>query len=146
MAEKPEFHSIVGVFPCQVQWGDCDPAGIIFYPTYFRWMDAATWAFMESVGYAPKRMRSEQRSMPLVAADCQFLFPAEQGDRCEVRSRIARFGGKSFVVAHEVVRGDGSTLAKGSETRVWARHAGGPGSPIKGETIADELKTLFRAR
>ena len=42
-----EFRSIVGVFPCQVHWGDCDPAGIIFYPTYFRWMDAATWAFMD---------------------------------------------------------------------------------------------------
>ena len=139
-------HSRVGVFPCQVQWGDCDPAGIIFYPTYFRWMDAATWAFMEAVGFGPKRMRTEQRSMPLVAADCQFLFPAEQGDRCEVRSRIARFGGKSFVVAHEMVRSDGTVLAKGSETRVWARHAGGPGSPIKGEAIPEAMKALFRAR
>jgi acyl-CoA thioesterase FadM len=27
------FESIVNVFACQVQWGDCDPAGIIFYPT-----------------------------------------------------------------------------------------------------------------
>jgi len=146
MAGQENFPSIVGVFPCQVQWGDCDPAGIIFYPTYFRWMDAATWAFMDAVGYGPKRMRAEMRSMPLVAADCQFLFPAEQGDRCEVRSRIARFGGKSFGVAHEVVRADGTALAKGSETRVWARHADGPGSPIKGEVIAEEFKALFRAR
>src|SRR3989442_1569891 len=68
-----EFRSIVGVFPCQVHWGDCDPAGIIFYPTYFRWMDAATWAFFESVGYTPRRMREEHLSMPLVSADCQFL-------------------------------------------------------------------------
>ena len=146
MAEKPEFRSIVGVFPCQVQWGDCDPAGIIFYPTYFRWMDAATWAFMDAVGYGPKRMRAERRSMPLVAADCQFLFPAEQGDRCEVRSRIARFGGKSFVVAHDIVRADGTALAKGSETRVWGVYESGPGSPMKGETISDALKALFAAQ
>ena len=145
MSEKQEFRSIVGAFACQVQWGDCDPAGIIFYPTYFRWMDAATWAFMDAVGYSPKRMRAEKRSMPLVSADCQFLFPAEQGDRCEVRSRVARFGGKSFVIAHEMLRSDGTALAKGSETRVWACHAVGPGSPIKGETIPEELKALFRA-
>src|SRR2546422_8340304 len=57
-------------------------------------MDAATWAFMESAGYGAKRMRAERLAMPLVSAECQFLAPAEHGDRCEVRSRIARFGGK----------------------------------------------------
>ena len=145
MTEKDEFRSIVGVFPCQVQWGDCDPAGIIFYPTYFCWMDAATWGFMNSVGYAPKRMRDEHLSMPLVSADCRFLHPAEHGDRCEVRSRIARFGGKSFTVAHDVVRSDGTELAKGSETRVWARYADGPGSKIRSETIPEAVKALFRA-
>jgi YbgC/YbaW family acyl-CoA thioester hydrolase len=141
-----DFQSIVGRFACEVHWGDCDPAGIIFYPTYFRWMDAATWAFMGSVGYSPKRMREEHLSMPLVGADCKFLHPAQQGDRCEVRSRIARFGGASFVVAHEVVRGDGTTLADGSETRVWARYVSGPGSPIKAQPIPDEVKALFQAK
>jgi 4-hydroxybenzoyl-CoA thioesterase len=133
----------VGVLPCRVQWGDCDPAGIIFYPTYFRWMDAATWALMESVGYTPRRMREEHLAMPLVTAECQFVSPALQGDRCEVRSSIARFGGKSFVVSHEIVRSDGTVLAKGSETRVWGRYSAGPGTPMKGETISDEVKALF---
>ncbi|MGH8733424.1 MAG: acyl-CoA thioesterase, partial [Burkholderiales bacterium] len=103
-----DFDSIVGGFACEVHWGDCDPAGIIFYPTYFRWMDAATWAFMASVGYGAKRMREEHLAMPLVNADCQFLAPAQHGDRCEVRSRIERFGGASFVVAHDILRADGT--------------------------------------
>jgi 4-hydroxybenzoyl-CoA thioesterase len=141
------FPSVIARFVCEVQWGDCDPAGIIFYPTYFRWMDAATWHFMESVGgYGPKRMRTEHLAMPLVAADCQFISPALHGDRCEVRSRIARFGGASFIVAHEVVREDGTTLAKGSETRVWGRFKDGPGTPMKGERIPEEVKALFRAK
>jgi 4-hydroxybenzoyl-CoA thioesterase len=147
MNQSPdEFRSIVGVFSCQVHWGDCDPAGIIFYPTYFRWMDAATWSFVESVGYGPKRMRAEHLAMPLVSADCQFLAPAQHGDRCEVRSRIARFGGASFVVAHDIVRNDGTTLAKGSEKRVWGRYASGPGSPLKGQPMPEEVKALFHAK
>jgi YbgC/YbaW family acyl-CoA thioester hydrolase len=133
----------LNIFPCQVQWGDCDPAGIIFYPTYFRWMDAATWSLMDAVGYGPRRMREEHLAMPLVSADCQFLMPALHGDRCEVRSRIERFGGKSFVVAHEIARADGTVLARGSETRVWGRYANGPGTPMKGETISEEIKALF---
>ena len=143
---ESEFRSIISVFPCQVHWGDCDPAGIIFYPTYFRWMDAATWTFMDAVGYGAKRMRAEHLAMPLVSAECRFLAPAEHGDRCEVRSRIARFGGKSFVVTHEIVRGDGAPLANGSETRVWGRYADGPGTPMKGERIPEAVKELFKAQ
>ena len=73
MAEKTEFDSIEGVFPVQLHWGDCDPAGIIFYPTYFRWFDAATWALSASVGYSAKRMREAyelfSRQNPEIEAD-----------------------------------------------------------------------------
>lgn len=139
------FPSTVAILPVQVQWGDCDPAGIIFYPTYFRWMDAACWSMFAGVGYDAKRMRAEHLAMPLLSADCQFLYPAEQGDHCEVHSRILKFGGKSFVLEHEVQRADGMVLAKGSETRVWGKFESGPGSRLRGQPIPEELKALFRA-
>ena len=133
--------------PVQLRWGECDPAGIIFYPTYFQWFDAATWNMFAEVGYHAKRMRAEHRSMPLVAAACDFKHPAEQEDRCELRSRIYRWGGKSFVVTHDVVRvADGKLLAQGSETRVWGRYESGPGTPLRGQPIGEELKTLFSPR
>lgn len=144
---QPEaFNSIVGRFACQVHWGDCDPAAIIFYPTYFRWFDAATWNLFTSVGYDARRIRDEHLGMPLVSANCDFTAPARQGDRCEVRSRIVKWGGKSFTVSHEVLREDGELLATGGETRVWARHQSGAGSPMKGEAIPEALKALFRAK
>ena len=139
-----EFNSAVAIFPVQLQWGECDPAGIIFYPTYFRWFDAATWNLFALAGYHAKRMRAEHLATPLVSAECRIRNAAEQQDRCEVRSRIARWGGKSFVVRHDVVREDGTLLAQGSETRVWGRYVEGPGSPLKGEPIGEELKALFR--
>lgn len=144
MAE-PAFRSIVARFECRVHWGDCDPLGIIFYPTYFRWMDEATWSFIDEV-YGIRRMKSELLVMPLVSAECRFLHPAEHNDRCEVRSRIERFGGKSFVVAHDIVRADGTALASGTETRVWARRdAAGGREGIVAEAIPQAIKTLFAA-
>lgn len=134
----------VATFACEVHWGDCDPAGIIFYPTYFRWMDAACWAMFAGAGYDAKRMRTEHLAMPLVSAECQFLYPAEQGNRCEVRSKIERFGGKSFVVAHEVLRADGMALARGTEKRVWAKFDAGPGTRMRGLAIPEALKALLR--
>jgi 4-hydroxybenzoyl-CoA thioesterase len=140
-----EFRSKLFVYHVQLRWGECDPAGIIFYPTYFLWFDAAAWNMFAEVGYHAKRMRAEHLAMPLVAASCEFKHPAEQEDKCEVRSRITRWGGKSFVIAHDVVRTDDTLLASGSETRVWGRYVDGPGSPLKGEPIGDALKNLFRA-
>jgi 4-hydroxybenzoyl-CoA thioesterase len=146
VSEK-ELVSRIFVLPVQLRWGECDPAGIIFYPTYFQWFDAAAWNMFAEVGYHAKRMRAEHRSMPLVAASCEFKHPAEQEDRCELRSRIQRWGGKSFVVAHDVVRvGDGKLLAQGLETRVWGRYENGPGTPLRGQPIGEELKTLFLPR
>ena len=31
----------------RIEWGDCDPAGIIFYPRYFEFFDAWTAALFE---------------------------------------------------------------------------------------------------
>jgi len=98
------------------------------------------------VGFHAKRMRAEHRAMPLVAAGCDFKHPAEQEDRCEVRSRIVRWGGKSFVIGHDVVRSDGVLLAAGTETRVWGRYENGPGTPMKGQSISDDLKAKFAIR
>ena len=33
-----------------VEFGDCDPAGIVFYPNYLRWMDAASLHFFRAMG------------------------------------------------------------------------------------------------
>ena len=145
-ALEKEFISTVAIFRVQLRWGECDPAGIIFYPTYFLWFDAAAWNMFAEAGYGAKRMRAEHRSMPLVAAGCEFKHPAAQEDRAEVRSRILRWGGKSFVVGHDVVREDGTLLAQGTETRVWGRYLDGPGTGLRGQPITEELKELFRVK
>ena len=31
----------------RIVWGDCDPAGIVFYPRYFEMFDASTTALFE---------------------------------------------------------------------------------------------------
>ena len=140
-----EFNSVRAILLVQLHWGECGPAGTILYPTYFRWFDAATWNLFAQAGYHARRMRAEHLATPLVAAECRIRNAAQQQDRCEVRSCIARWGGKSFVVRHEVLREDGTLLAEGSETRVWGRYEGGPGSPLKGQTISEEMKARFRA-
>ena len=38
-----------------MQFGDCDPAGIVFFPNFSRWMDAASLTFFMQCGVPPWR-------------------------------------------------------------------------------------------
>ena len=134
----------VGRLRRTLAWGDCDPAGIIYYPTYYRWMDAASWALLDACGYPAARIRAEAVTMPLVDAQCAFLASPTFGDECEVHSHVSRAGRSSFTVSHEVVRvGDGTLLARGTESRVWCRYAAGPGSPLKSVPLPDDLRAAL---
>jgi 4-hydroxybenzoyl-CoA thioesterase len=122
-------------------WGDCDPAGIIYYPTYYRWMDAASWALLAEAGWPAARIRAEEVTMPLVDSQCAFLSSPTFGDECEVRSQVSKWGRASFTVSHEIVMAaDGRVLARGSESRVWCRYEAGPGSALRSVAIPDEVR------
>ena len=44
-----------------IEWGDCDPAGIVFYPRYFAMFDASTAAlFAHALGDEAARSRLER--------------------------------------------------------------------------------------
>lgn len=127
-------------------WGDCDPAGIIYYPTYYRWMDASTWALVAQAGFPAARMRAEHCTLPLVDSRCEFLSSPTFGDECEVRSQVSRWGRSSFTVSHEVVLlGEERLLARGSESRVWCQYEAGPGSPLRSVRIPDEVRAALGA-
>jgi YbgC/YbaW family acyl-CoA thioester hydrolase len=127
-------------------WGECDPAGIIFYPNYYRWMDEATWALFAGAGYPAERMRAEHFSLPLVDSRCEFLASPLFGDEIEIRSRVSRWGRSSFSLSHEfAIAKDGRLLARGSESRVWCRYEAGPGSPLKSVPIPGEVRALLGA-
>jgi 4-hydroxybenzoyl-CoA thioesterase len=125
-------------------WGDCDPAGIIYYPTYYRWMDAASWNLIAAAGHDAVRMRAEQFTLPLVDSGCAFIASPTWGDECELLSEVSRWGRSSFTVSHEIVlAADGRVLARGSESRVWCRYTAGPGSALASVPIPDTVRAAL---
>ena len=127
-----------------IEWGDCDPAGIVFYPRYFFYFDANTAGLFDHVGLSKQQMtrRYGILGLPMVDTRGRFLVPTRFGDRVEIATRITRFGRSSFDVEHRLSHGD--TLAVECwETRVWtARHPDDPDRLI-GMPIPDEVKARF---
>lgn len=104
----------------RIEWGDCDPAGIIFYPRYFEIFDASTAHLFEAaLGFTKFRLFKEFEfaGFPVVRTQARFLKPTRFGDDVVVASTIT-FGRTSFDVEHRLTL-DGVTCAEGSERRVW---------------------------
>ena len=51
----------------RIEWGDCDPAGIIFYPRYFEIFDASTSALFErALGHDQASICSRLSTSPAI--------------------------------------------------------------------------------
>ena len=107
------------IYPLTVQFGDCDPAGIVFYPNYYRWFDAATHHLFAEAGFGWDRLRSDFGvvGMPLLETGARYQGPARFGDRLAIESSIAECGRKAIRIRHLVKRGD-DVLLEGFEVRV----------------------------
>ena len=104
----------------RIEWGDCDPAGIIFYPRYFEIFDASTALLFERrLGMTKFRMLKEIEfgGFPLVRTRARFLRPTRFGDDVTIKSTIS-FGHSSFDVEHQLSL-NGETCVECSERRVW---------------------------
>jgi 4-hydroxybenzoyl-CoA thioesterase len=129
----------------QIEWGDCDPFGIVFFPRYFEYFDACTNAlFHNALGMKKAEMlrHYEIAGIPLVQASCNFFAPSAFGDIVHVDSSVTEWGKSSFSLNHKLFRG--KTLAvEGIEKRVWTvRQPSGP-TEWKGHAIPKEVIEKF---
>ncbi|HEU4457813.1 MAG TPA: thioesterase family protein [Methylibium sp.] len=128
------------VYPVHVSFGDCDPAGIVFFPNFSRWMDAATHHFFRACGLPPWHALEEIPHCvggPLLEIHTRFLKPATDGDRLEVHTSVAEWRRKVFVVDHRIRRGE-DLLCEGRETRALCVKP--PGEAMKSVVIPDWLR------
>ncbi|GAB4349117.1 MAG: acyl-CoA thioesterase [Gammaproteobacteria bacterium] len=127
----------------EVEWRDCDPANIVFYPNYFAWFDTSTIRHFAAAGLPKQEMirRYDVIGFPLVDTGAKFYVPSRYGDEVTIETTITRFGRASFEVHHRLLRGE--TLAvEGFEKRVLARKKP-DGEGIESFPIPDEIKALF---
>lgn len=104
-----------------IEFGDCDPADIVFFANYFRWFDDCTTALFLAAGLPVRNLFKSYGVMgiPIVDARARFITPSTHGDELEVESRITELRKSSFVITHRFFR-KGELTLEGQETRVWA--------------------------
>lgn len=129
-----------------IEWGDCDPLGIVYYPRYFEFFDACTVGLFERAGL-PKPLLLKKYAIagiPMVETHASFLAPSRFGDTVVVESRISAWGKSSFSVEHKLFN-DETLGVQCQEKRVWTVHASGDKRSIRSKKIPRELIEKFAA-
>ena len=125
-------------------FGDCDPAGIVFFPNFSKWMDASSLNFFVQRGVPTWRDLYKTKGIigtPLLEINTRFISPATYGERLRVQTSILEWRSKVFIQKHIVKRGD-TLICEGTETRAFCiRHPDDP-TRIKAIAVPDDIRVL----
>jgi 4-hydroxybenzoyl-CoA thioesterase len=127
-----------------IEWGDCDPAGIVYFPRYFEMFDACTRALFERAGLFKRDMLKTYgiAGIPVVDMKARFMIPSRFGDDVVVESAVSKWGSSSFVVRHWLMKGDAMAI-ECFETRVWVARPDGDTEKFEAHAIPEEVKEKF---
>ena len=129
----------------EIEFGDCDPAGIVYYPNYFRMFDAST-AHLFEVALGMKKIAWIKRfgilGIPVVDTGAKFIKPSRFGDVVTISSTVTAFKRSSFEVVHQLFN-DGALAIEGRETRVWVGTDADDPQRLRSMAVPDEVIAAF---
>ncbi|MEZ0307914.1 MAG: acyl-CoA thioesterase [Ramlibacter sp.] len=130
------------IYTQRVEFGDCDPAGIVWFPNFFRWIDAASRHFFIECGVPPWTETEKALGVigtPLVDTRSKFIKTASYGDTLQIHASVPEWRGKSFVQRYRVTKG-GETIMECEEVRIFAARREGGG--IRAVPVPEEIRRL----
>lgn len=128
-----------------IEWGHCDPAGIVFNSRFFELADWSTaLLFQVALGITKPEMRAKyDADMPLVDVRARFMKPLKLADVVEIASTISEFRRSSFDITHQFYNQDELTV-EAQETRVWVGSNPEDPSKLKSKPIPGDVIECFK--
>ena len=131
----------------RVEFGDCDPAKIVWFPNFFRWIDAASRTYFVQCG-VPSWSETEKTlgviGTPLVDTRSRFVNTASYDDLLDIHVSIPEWREKSFVQHYDVMRGD-TLIMQCDEVRIFAKRRAGSDTLIQAVPIPPDIRSLCEA-
>jgi 4-hydroxybenzoyl-CoA thioesterase len=132
------------VYEVNVMFGDCDPAGIVFFPNFAKWMDASSLNFFMQSGVPPWRELVKTTGIigtPLLEINTKFMRPATYGETLQIYTSIEEWRDKVFVHRHLIKRGE-ELLCEGTEVRAFCMRLPDNPDRIKAIPVPADIKAL----
>jgi acyl-CoA thioesterase FadM len=105
----------------QVQWGDTDAGGLIYYPKFFHFVIVGLNDYFSLATDGAHPMEYYRRAgylLPAIEAAATFQSPLRAGDDAVIETSVADYGDSSLSVSFSVTR-DGDLAADGEVSFVF---------------------------
>lgn len=91
-----------------VEFGHCDPSGIVYNPNYFVWFDMSVHALLAHGGISLKSAIEQFGidGIPVVEYQVKFLAPSRWGDRLQIESSVIKLHRCAFDLRHRIFKSD----------------------------------------
>ena len=128
----------------QIQWGDCDPANIVYYPRYFAMFDDSTSTLFEAAGFSKQDLVRKYGlvGIPMVDTRAKFYIPSTYGDWITIETRVESIKRSSFEVKHNVYKGEALAI-EAFETRVLVGRDPANPDKLKSAPFPPEMVAKF---
>jgi len=91
----------------RLNFGDCDPSGIAYFPSYLNILVGVYEEFFEKLGFPwPELINERKIGLPTVTLDLTFKNPGFHGDLMAFNVKVTRIGNSSVDLEHEIRAGD----------------------------------------
>jgi YbgC/YbaW family acyl-CoA thioester hydrolase len=121
----------------EVEWGDCDEAGIVFYPNYFYWLDSTFQKFLRARELGQRQLMAQYGAVtPLVDVGLKFRSPVRYDQAIRILAEIDEWGERKFRISYRIFNAE-TLVAEGHEQRAWAIMVDGI---LKGAAIPEDFR------
>ena len=132
-----------------VTFGDCDPAGSVFFPNFSRWMDTASLSFFMQCGVPPWRELEKTRGIvgtPLLEINTKFMKSATYGETLTITTHVEEWRSKVVVQVHRITRAradDGEDLiCEGREVRAFVKRDDNDRDRLRAIPVPEDIRLL----
>jgi 4-hydroxybenzoyl-CoA thioesterase len=136
-------------YTVQVTFGDCDPAGIVFFPNFSRWMDTASLSFFMQCGVPPWRELEKTRGIvgtPLLEINTKFMKSATYGETLIVHTHVEEWRAKVIVQMHRITRaradGGQDVICEGREVRAFVKRDADDRDRLRAIPVPEDIRLL----
>ena len=105
-----------------VNWGDSDPFGLVYFPRMMSWFNDTEHELFRRAGYPVNKMVDQDRTAFVMGRiDFRFEGPAAYGDRVIASIKLEKVGTSTMHWRCKAVQEDtGNIVTQGMATRIYA--------------------------
>jgi len=127
----------------RLHWSECDPAGIIYFPVYARWVSEGLNQLFLDNGINPNAITDNSMvGLPAVALSMKFHSAPKLHEMVTHTITAERLGSKSLAFKHQF-HSNGQLLMEAEDTRIWTTHTLGQPDTLKSAEIPPQMRALL---